>query len=174
MASNVDVVRDGVAMDPLSNIILLTDSYKVSHYKQYPPGTEKVYSYFESRGGKYKEVCFFGLQYFIKRYRVGAVVTQAKIDEARRRARDAAAPSRASRSSLGVISISPPTFSHRRRRSCTRSTSAGRGRTARSRPIRARSTARAGSTSSRRTAAGCPSRSRRSRRARSCPRRTCS
>ena len=29
-------------MDPLSNIILLTDSYKVSHYKQYPPGTERV------------------------------------------------------------------------------------------------------------------------------------
>ena len=43
----------------------------------YPPGTEYVYSYFESRGGKYKEVCFFGLQYFIKRYLVGAVVTQA-------------------------------------------------------------------------------------------------
>ena len=74
MSSAVDVVRDGIATDPLSNIILLTDSYKVSHYKQYPPGTEKVYSYFESRGGKYEEVCFFGLQYFIKRYLVGAVV----------------------------------------------------------------------------------------------------
>ena len=28
----------------LENIILATDSYKVSHYKQYPPGTEYVYS----------------------------------------------------------------------------------------------------------------------------------
>ena len=33
------------------NIILLTDSYKLSHYKQYPEGTENVYSYFESRVG---------------------------------------------------------------------------------------------------------------------------
>ena len=59
----------------LENIILATDSYKVSHYKQYPPGTEYVYSYFESRGGKFDEICFFGLQYFLKRYLCGAVVT---------------------------------------------------------------------------------------------------
>jgi len=32
------------------NIILTSDSYKISHWKQYPPGTEYVYSYFESRG----------------------------------------------------------------------------------------------------------------------------
>jgi len=64
------------------NILLLTDSYKVTHYKQYPPNTEKVYSYFESRGGVYPTVCFFGLQYFIKKYLEGKVVTKAKIDEA--------------------------------------------------------------------------------------------
>lgn len=50
------------------NLILLTDSYKLTHYMQYPPGTETVYSYFESRGGTWDEVCFFGLQYFLKRY----------------------------------------------------------------------------------------------------------
>jgi len=66
----------------LDNIILLSDSYKVSHYKQYPAGTETVYSYFESRGGKFDSVCFFGLQYFLKRYLTGQVVTQAKIDQA--------------------------------------------------------------------------------------------
>ena len=55
------------------NIILLTDSYKLTHYKQYPPGSEIVYSYFESRGGVWDEVCFFGLQYFIKRYLTGPV-----------------------------------------------------------------------------------------------------
>lgn len=66
----------------LDNIILLSDSYKVSHWKQYPPDTQKVYSYFESRGGKYDEVTFFGLQYFLKRYLSGPVVTQAKIDQA--------------------------------------------------------------------------------------------
>lgn len=64
------------------NIVLLSDSYKVSHYKQYPKGTTTVYSYFESRGGKFDSVCFFGLQYFIKRYLCGQVVTQEKIDEA--------------------------------------------------------------------------------------------
>jgi len=66
----------------MDNLLLLTDSYKVSHWAQYPPKTETVYSYFESRGGKYDEVCFFGLQYFLKRYLEGAVVTTAKIDEA--------------------------------------------------------------------------------------------
>ncbi|CAE7534267.1 Nampt, partial [Symbiodinium microadriaticum] len=67
------------------NIILLSDSYKVSHWKQYPPGTQYVYSYFESRGcenDEWKEVVFFGLQYFIKRYLLGQVVTKEKIDEA--------------------------------------------------------------------------------------------
>jgi nicotinamide phosphoribosyltransferase len=64
------------------NVILLTDSYKVSHYKQYPPGSEIVYSYFESRGGQFPEVVFFGLQYYLKRYLAGAVVSREKIDEA--------------------------------------------------------------------------------------------
>jgi nicotinamide phosphoribosyltransferase len=67
---------------PFDNIVLLTDSYKTSHFKQYPPGSEFVYSYFESRGGLFKDICFFGLQYFIKRYLCGVVVTQEKIDEA--------------------------------------------------------------------------------------------
>ena len=64
------------------NIIILSDSYKVSHYRQYPPGTQHVYSYFESRGGKFADVLFFGLQYIIKRYFAGQVVTAAKIREA--------------------------------------------------------------------------------------------
>jgi len=69
-------------MSCFDNIIMATDSYKVSHFKQYPPGTEYVYSYFESRGGKFDEVCFYGLQYFIKRYLCGPVVTRDKIDYA--------------------------------------------------------------------------------------------
>lgn len=44
------------------NIILDTDSYKLSHYKQYPPGTELVFSYIESRGGAFDSTLFFGLQ----------------------------------------------------------------------------------------------------------------
>ena len=42
---------------PFDNIVLLTDSYKTSHFKQYPPDSEFVYSYFESRGGLFKEMC---------------------------------------------------------------------------------------------------------------------
>lgn len=68
------------------NLILLTDSYKVSHYKQYPKGTEKIYSYFECRGSenpRFNETLFFGLQYFLKRYLVGQVITQEMLDEAK-------------------------------------------------------------------------------------------
>ena len=39
--------------------------------------------YFESRGGKFDDICFFGLQYFIKRYLCGPVVTAEKIKEAK-------------------------------------------------------------------------------------------
>lgn len=69
--------------DHMNNIMLLTDSYKATHWKQYPKGTTKVYSYLEARkGGKWAKTTFFGLQYFLKRYLEGAVVTQAKIEEA--------------------------------------------------------------------------------------------
>ena len=55
---------------------------QTSHWRQYPPNTTTVYSYFESRGGKFDEVTFFGLQYIIKRYLTGQVVTKEKIDQA--------------------------------------------------------------------------------------------
>ncbi len=64
------------------NLILLTDGYKLSHYCQYPPKTENVYSYFESRGGKWKYNLFFGLQYFLKEYLQGSVVSDSDIEEA--------------------------------------------------------------------------------------------
>lgn len=50
------------------NLLLLTDSYKHSHWKQYPKGTRTVHSYFESRGGFASETVFVGLQYFLKKY----------------------------------------------------------------------------------------------------------
>lgn len=65
-----------------NNIILLTDGYKLSHWRQYPHNTEHVYSYFESRGGNWKVNLFFGLQYFLKRYLCGPVVTADGISEA--------------------------------------------------------------------------------------------
>lgn len=67
------------------NIITATDSYKLNHFNMYPDGTTKVYSYFESRkGAKYDKTTFFGLQYLIKKYLEGVVVTQEKIDAAKR------------------------------------------------------------------------------------------
>lgn len=67
----------------MNNLLLLTDSYKVSHARQYPPGTKHVFSFFESRGGRYDEVLFFGLQYLIKHHLEGVVVTEEKIQEAK-------------------------------------------------------------------------------------------
>lgn len=64
------------------NLILLTDSYKVTHWRQYPPATEFVYSYFESRGGKFDEVVFFGLQSILDRYLAGSILGADAIDEA--------------------------------------------------------------------------------------------
>lgn len=67
----------------LDNIMLLVDSYKHSHHKQYPAGTEYVRSYYESReGAKFDRTLFFGLQYYIEQYLDGHVVTKEKIDEA--------------------------------------------------------------------------------------------
>lgn len=64
-----------------TNLILNTDSYKASHFLQYPTGTQVVSSYIESRGGQFPQTLFFGLQAFIKEYLLKPVTT-ADIDEA--------------------------------------------------------------------------------------------
>lgn len=64
------------------NLILLADAYKYSHHKLYYPGTNKIYSYLESRGGWFDETVFFGLQYHLKQYLEGTVITKEKIEEA--------------------------------------------------------------------------------------------
>lgn len=63
------------------NFLLNADSYKASHHLQYPPGTEYVYSYIESRGGKFDRTVFFGLQMYLKEY-LSKPITQVMIDEA--------------------------------------------------------------------------------------------
>jgi nicotinamide phosphoribosyltransferase len=62
------------------NLILLTDSYKASHWVQYPEDTETVFSYLESRGGMFDELVAYGFQYFIKRYLSGKAVSMADIN----------------------------------------------------------------------------------------------
>lgn len=63
------------------NPILNTDSYKLSHFKQYPPKTTHINSYIESRGGRWKRVVFFGLQMFLKQY-MNSPISKEMIDEA--------------------------------------------------------------------------------------------
>jgi nicotinamide phosphoribosyltransferase len=65
-----------------NNICAKSDSYKVTHHKQTPPGTTKVSSYLESRGGEYEYTVFVLLQYIIEKHLSGKQVTMEKIDQA--------------------------------------------------------------------------------------------
>lgn len=69
-------------MNHSENFILKTDSYKVSHHRQYPAGTTKIYSYLESRGGRFPATVFFGLQYILKKHFEGVRITKEAIDQA--------------------------------------------------------------------------------------------
>ncbi|AWV06082.1 nicotinate phosphoribosyltransferase [Marilutibacter maris] len=69
-------------MRHLENLVLNTDSYKASHWLQYPPGTDATFFYVESRGGVYDKTLFFGLQAILKEY-LSKPVTHADVDEAR-------------------------------------------------------------------------------------------
>lgn len=68
-------------MEP--NILLLTDSYKPTHWKQLPKGVTTLTSYLESRGGKFNNTLVYGFQYNIKKYFQGKVVTLNKINRAK-------------------------------------------------------------------------------------------
>lgn len=66
----------------LSNLILNTDSYKFSHFLQYPPDTHGISSYIEARGHSERpDVIFFGLQMFLKSV-LSKPVSMADVDEA--------------------------------------------------------------------------------------------
>jgi len=64
------------------NPILNTDSYKTSHFLQYPPETKRIFSYVESRGGAYDRTLFFGLQAILKQEFL-CPVTSENSEEAR-------------------------------------------------------------------------------------------
>jgi nicotinamide phosphoribosyltransferase len=68
-------------MNPLLTI-LDTDSYKSSHFLQYPEGTKGMVSYIESRGGRYSSTVFFGLQYILKEY-LSKPITMEMVEEAK-------------------------------------------------------------------------------------------
>ena len=64
-----------------NNLLLRTDSYKASHWLQYPPGTQTVFSYVESRGGAFSHTLFFGLQAYLAEY-LSRPVSRADIAQA--------------------------------------------------------------------------------------------
>jgi nicotinamide phosphoribosyltransferase len=66
----------------MTNLILTTDSYKASHFLQYPRGTEYINSYIEPRRSSISgNVVHFGLQIFLNNY-LSKPVTIADIEEA--------------------------------------------------------------------------------------------
>ena len=62
------------------NLITNTDSYKPSMWVQYPPGTEYVHSYIESRGGRWDKTVFFGMQAFLREYLSKPITNEDIID----------------------------------------------------------------------------------------------
>lgn len=66
----------------MTNLILATDSYKHSHFLQYPPEAQIISAYAEARHNDFaKEVLFLGLQPFLIDY-LGKPVSPADVDEA--------------------------------------------------------------------------------------------
>lgn len=66
----------------LNNLILSVDSYKASHYAQYPKDLSFASWYIESRGGDSNFVRFFGLQAFLMEYLSKGVSVQ-DVEEAK-------------------------------------------------------------------------------------------
>ncbi len=51
----------------MTNPLLATDSYKQSHFKQYPPEARRISAYLEARPNPFSDsVLFFGLQTYMK------------------------------------------------------------------------------------------------------------
>lgn len=62
------------------NLIADTDSYKLGHWRLYRKGTTTVYSYIESRGGRYGSVMFAGLQQLLYS-KLGQPITREQVEE---------------------------------------------------------------------------------------------
>jgi nicotinamide phosphoribosyltransferase len=66
----------------MHNMILATDSYKHSHFLQYPPEARVISAYAEARANDFSDVVLFlGLQPFLVDY-LSKPVTAADVDEA--------------------------------------------------------------------------------------------
>jgi nicotinamide phosphoribosyltransferase len=66
----------------MTNLILTTDSYKHSHFLQYPPEARVISAYAEARLNTFSDkLLFLGLQPFLIDY-LGKPITQSDVDEA--------------------------------------------------------------------------------------------
>lgn len=63
------------------NLLIDTDSYKLSHWLQFPKEATSMFSYIESRGGDYKEMVMFGLRYIIENF-ISKKITHSHINKA--------------------------------------------------------------------------------------------
>ena len=63
------------------NLLTDTDSYKLSHWNQYPSGLTSMMSYFEARGGEFATCTLFGLQYLLHNA-LSPRITAEMVDEA--------------------------------------------------------------------------------------------
>lgn len=69
-----------------TNMASGTDSYNVSHFKMYEPGTTETSGYLEARSSSiYDNVSVFGIQYFIKKYLMEDDLTKLDLDRLQRR-----------------------------------------------------------------------------------------
>src|SRR5262249_16573688 len=68
----------------LFNPILSTDSYKLTHWWQYPPNTRYIYSYVCSRGGFFDHSEMAGLQYILKANFAGKVLALEDVETAQK------------------------------------------------------------------------------------------
>ena len=84
MNSNIiNATAGAISTGLLTNLVLNTDSYKLSHYPQYPEGTTTVYSFGESRGCSFSQVIMsYGMQGFVKAY-LTHKITRAEIEFAK-------------------------------------------------------------------------------------------
>ncbi len=74
----IDMIKTG----QMENIVMLSDSYKYSHFAAYEDEVVSMFDYAEARSNKYFDATqFFGLQYYLKKY-LSRPVIQYEVDEA--------------------------------------------------------------------------------------------
>lgn len=78
---SIQKVLSKVLVKP-DNLILCSDAYKYSHHRFYGVEMTKMISYLESRGGKFDNTVFYGLQIILKQYLEGIAIVKEEVDEA--------------------------------------------------------------------------------------------